>query len=140
MPFQKGVVHKHKPTGRPLGFKGVARQIMAKSNDGADFIDWLFEVWRETKGKYTHDEKVQALDRLLAYGLGRPMQMVELAAHLDVDVARPRVIDALSTLTGEQRAKFREALLIASGDPRPLAQRMMDAARPVIDVDGGDEK
>lgn len=141
MPFQKGVVHKHK-AGRPKGFKGVAKMIMRETRDGRELVEFALKVFRNEEGEYSHQQQQDALDWLSDRGLGRPMQMIDLAAALEVDVAdRPRVIDALGTLTGEQRAKFREALLIASGDPRSSVERMLDERRPVIDVGcGGDDQ
>lgn len=143
MPFEKGVVHKHKSPGRPLGFRGIARKIMAETRDGAELVEWALKVFRNESGEYTHEQRVDARNWLADRGMGRAMQMVDLAAHLDVEIKPPKnmIDDALNKLDGADRAALRRLMLKASGDTRPLAQRMMDG-HPVIDAAeaGGDEE
>lgn len=64
-------------SGRPKGFAGVARMIMAETRDGAELVEWALCIWR--------DERLDIKDRMAAYqwlsdrGLGKPVQMTELA-------------------------------------------------------------
>ena len=139
MPFQKGVVHKHKSPGRPKGFKGVARLIAKETRDGAELVEWALAVWRDEERPFA--ERAAAHAWLSDRGLGRPLQMLELAAHLEMDVVdqRPTLVGFLQHLDGAERAELRRLMLKASGDERSLALRLADGGRPVVDVENGGE-
>lgn len=142
MTFVKGQVLTHKRTGRPKGFKGMAKLIQKETRNGAELVEYALKVFRDEE-QY-HHTRWEALQWLADRGFGRAMQMVDLAAHLEVSGTiehRPMLVDALKKLEGADRARLRELMLKASGDPRPLAQRLMDgrpADAEVIDVDGGE--
>lgn len=75
MPFQPG--QSGNPLGRPRGFAGVAKQIMTATRDGAELVEWALALWRDVNCSPTL--RMQAFEWLSDRGLGKPVQMTELA-------------------------------------------------------------
>jgi len=63
-------------SGRPKGYKGLARSIMKESKNGDEFRDFLFKTFRNESGAHTHKQQVEALKMLLDRGLGKPLATV----------------------------------------------------------------
>jgi len=129
--FQKG----NKLGGRKKGFRGLVKEIR-KQADVKTLVDFAMSVFEDKDDQYFMGQRWEAFLWLTRYGYGQPMQTIQIDAMLETKTDQRPVID-LKAMTSEQRAKFREAMLIATGDARPLAQRLME---PVIDVDGGEDK
>src|SRR5262245_29934168 len=68
------------PSGRSPGFRGVARQIMSATSDGAELVQWALDVWRDVARP--HAERERAHQWLSERGLGRPLQSVDLHASI----------------------------------------------------------
>lgn len=71
-------------TGRPSGFRRVARAIMAATDDGQELVDYALEVWRDPMQRYTAAQRWEAHAWLSDRAIGKPLAMVDLAAQLDV--------------------------------------------------------
>lgn len=93
--------------GRPKGFKGVAKQIMAKSRDGAEMVEWAFKVWQDERSPMS--DRRWAFEWLSDRGLGKPVARTELEATIE------RITDNDDRqLTDAQFAAV--AVLFAGGD------------------------
>lgn len=87
------------PTGRPLGFRGLARKISRETRGGDELVEYALEVLRDTKAE-TRD-RMAALAWLSDRGFGRPLQSVELLADVGVtpQLDAARVLARLDTTT-----------------------------------------
>ncbi len=86
--YLPGTKLAHKPTGRPKGYKGLAKYIQSKSNDGRDLIDFIYTVLSgECEGGSTLAAKMWAVEQLLNRGLGKAPQVIEISTSLDTDAA-----------------------------------------------------
>ncbi len=89
----------HPSAGRPKGFKGVAKQIMRLTEDGAAMVKWAMEVWQNQTSSMA--DRRWAFEWLSDRGLGKPVARTELEAtiaHATSDDDRP--------LTDAQYAAF----------------------------------
>ena len=111
------------PTGsRPKGYKGIAKYIMSKSNNGEDLIDYLFKVLSgEVEGGSTLAAKMWATEQLLNRGLGKAPQMIEINTTIDTE-ARATMID-MGAMSDEELEAMEKAAEIASryaGNRKPI--------------------
>jgi hypothetical protein len=127
MPFKKG----NKGGGRPKGFKGVARDIMRRTHQAKDLVDFAMQVF--TDGSRPLHWRWAAMEWLADRAIGKPMQMLDLAAALEAPEPQPRL--DLSVLTDEQRRQMRELLVRALGRPRRI-ELPIDAPQLEM-IDGG---
>jgi len=73
-------------TGRPKGYKGLARAIQKESDGGQELIDFLFDVLRaKNEAGATLAARQWACEQLLNRGYGRAPQVVEVSTSLDSD-------------------------------------------------------
>src|SRR4051812_47127326 len=108
--FQKG----NKLGGRPKGFKALVKEIRKRA-DAKTLVDFAMKVFEDKDDEYWMGQRWEAFMWLTRYGYGLPMQTVQIDAMLEAKVDRPPGID-LKAMTSDQRAAFRKALLIATGD------------------------
>ena len=94
MPFKPG--QSGNPAGRPRGFRGVAAQIMAETDDGAELVAWALRVWRDPGRFHTHAERAAAHAWLSDRALGRPLQATELHAVVQAGPTLPSDWDSRS--------------------------------------------
>lgn len=82
------------PSGRPRGAAGVARLIMQETRDGAELIEFVLRVFRNTRpdggpAGYHLDDQKWATQLLFDRGLGKAMQTIDL--HQSSDPISPQV-------------------------------------------------
>ena len=120
--YLPGFVHKHKPPGRPKGYKGIAKEIQKRTQDGKTLLDFLFSVLDGTvTGGATLAAKMWATEQLLNRGYGKAPQVVEISSTLDTD-AHATTID-MSKMTEEELEAMEKAAEIASryaGKRKPI--------------------
>ena len=81
------------PSGKAIGFKGLAKKIQAESSGGDELIAFMFSVLRgEVPEGATLAAKQWACEQLLNRGYGKAPQVIEIAQTLDKD-AKASVID-----------------------------------------------
>ena len=74
--------------GRPKGYKGFAKEIMKRTNNGADLLDFIKSVLDGTcDGGSTLAAKMWATEQLLNRGLGKAPQVIEINNNIDHDAA-----------------------------------------------------
>lgn len=121
------------PGGRPKGFAGVAKLIMAETRNGAEMVEFALKVFRNKprggKGKgaktppYSFDAQMWAQQWLTDRGIGKAMQIIDLDPH---DTAN-RVPTSTSS-RGELAALLKEAMATpVIGKPK---KRHADAPEP----------
>lgn len=92
--------------GRPAGFKGMAKKIMAATRDGDELLEFALRTLR--------DDAADAKDRQWAHqwlsdrGMGKPMQSIEL--HAEVAPALPAAMsERLASMTLEEKIQAQTA-------------------------------
>jgi len=115
MPFVKGQVLTHKRTGRPKGFKGVAKMIAKETRDGAELVEYALKVFRSKKS-FPH-QKWEALCWLADRSIGKPVEMVALDAAISATAPAAAPKMDLGRLNADERAKLRDVLLRALARP-----------------------
>lgn len=128
MTFTKGQVLTHKRTGRPKGFRGMAKDIQRRTQNGKTLVDFAMEVFENLDDKYFHHQRWEALVWLSDRGFGRPVQTLELDAAIMAQVDAPKPKIDVAGLDGSQRAALRTALAILHGERRPPAAAAIDAS------------
>jgi hypothetical protein len=110
MPFKPGVVHKHKPTGRPRGSTSIKTKLKAMTleamichdtDQGREIVDYALTVFRKSKNQRM---RWQAMEWLADRVWGRVPQVVQG----DVAVTHSKL--DLASLDGEQRSQLRAIL------------------------------
>lgn len=120
------------PTGRPRGFKAVAAEIMKETGDGAELVKFALDTWRNVAGNRSHSERWEAFCWLADRGIGKPVAMVELAAH--IDVGAPSELDALDALLAPLTDAELEILARRSLLELVMPGTALRLRPPVIDV------
>jgi hypothetical protein len=97
--------------GRPKGFAGVAKLIMAETNDAEELVAFALRVLR--------DDEAEMRDRLAAHAwlsdraLGKPMQTLELSAH--VEAVRGTQLDTRAVIARLSDNALRELVAASRG-------------------------
>lgn len=141
-PFAKGDPRIN-AGGRPKGFAGVAKLIMAETRSGAEMVEFALKVFRNKprggKGKgaktppYSLDAQVWAQQWLTDRCIGKAMQIVDLDPH---DTANR--VPTSTASRGELAALLKEAMATpAIGKPK---KRRADAPKPEPQADSDESK
>lgn len=101
------------PSGRPKGFKAVAKLIMEETGDGEELVYWALKIWRDVKAP--SEQRWQAFQWLSDRGLGKPV------ATLDLNVGEQTVGRDLSALTDAQLEAI-DAVFTEAGVPLLLEE------------------
>jgi hypothetical protein len=91
--------------GRTPGARGLARKILAATNDGEELLAYALAVWRDEKRP--DRERWAAYELLMDRAFGKPLQRSEIDAELHVGAA------ALPPNWGSLSATDRDAWLDA---------------------------
>ncbi len=96
-------------SGRPAGFKGVAKLIGNATGDGKELVDWALAIWRDAS--IPLGARWDAFQWLSLRYLGTPVAMVQ------AEVTTPRDERAFSKLDADQLARIDAVFREAAGLP-----------------------
>lgn len=108
----------HRPLGggRPRGFKGVATEIMKRTEDGTALVDFAMQVWQDPLA--TPSARWEAFNWLSLRALGRPVDVSEMTLAIEAPNASglPRGWAQLTRGDREQWLAVHMPKALASGD------------------------
>jgi hypothetical protein len=102
------------PLGRPRGAAGIARYAAEQTKDGAELVDFLLAVMRDTT--YPKRERLAACTALLDRVAGKPLQPSEVAlVNAGDDVELPGNWHSMSDVERATWLRVYRATLLGAG-------------------------